>query len=114
MKSVFTFFKRTKLVFLMMLTTFLLIVFCSALTINHVSGFSQMINHIQSSLAEHNILLTLSHILVFSAIFLIGFYGFKQAAIKKNVPKKQIKAFGWLMVVFLVTVLIIDLLTFSS
>lgn len=112
MKSIFSFFKRTKIVFLTMLATLLLILFCSALSISHVSGFSQMISHIQSAFSTHKALLIVSHILVFSAIFLTGFWGFKQSAKKKNVPEKQIKAFGWLMAVFLLTVLMIDGFTF--
>ena len=112
MKSVFTFFKKSKLVFLTLFATFMLIILCSMLSLSNVGNFSQHISHLQSNLLTHKYTLILSHIVVFSAIFFIGFWGFKQSAIKKEVPKKQIKAFAWLMVAFLVTVLVIDMLTF--
>ena len=112
MKSVFTFFKKSKLVFLTLFATFVLIILCSMLSLGNVGSFSNQISHLQSSFSAHKYTLILSHTVVFSAIFFIGFWSFKKAAIKRNVPKKQIKAFAWLMVALLVTVLVIDMLTF--
>lgn len=108
------FLKRTKGIIISLFVILLFIVFCSILSLNGMSGFSQIIHYTQVNLMAHKTALILSHILVFGAIFFMGFFGFKNTAQKKNIPSKQIKAFAYLMLCFLLTIFIIDLVTLLS
>jgi hypothetical protein len=112
MKSFLNYLKQSHIVLVSVALIVVLVVFCSIMSLTFFSGFADTIHHLQKSLSEHKLTLLLSHTFIFGAIFLIGFLGFKRAALKKDVPQKHINAFGALLVAFLVTIVVIDAATY--